>query len=140
MCPAPSSLRARPDTDDAAPDKKRAIGFPSPADDFLETPLDLNEYLAGRREATFFLRVQGHAMAGAGIRHGNLLIVDRSPQPRHGDIVVAVIHGELVVRRLWRNGGAIRLEAADAAHAAITVRAENELVVWGVVKHAVHSF
>lgn len=139
MCPASSSLRVKPDAPADAPGK-RAVGFPSPADDFLETQLDLNDYLAGRREATFFLRVKGHAMAGAGIGDGDLLIVDRSAPARHGDIVVAVIHGELVVRRLCRNGGAIRLECADSTHALIKVLAENELLIWGVVKHAVHSF
>lgn len=114
-------------------------GFPSPADDHIESRLDLNEYLVRHKEATFFLRVKGDSMAGANIHDGSLLIVDRAVEPRHGDIVVAVVNGELTVKRLYRRDGAVKLLAANEAYPEILIKPESDLVVWGVVQHVVHT-
>ncbi len=108
-------------------------GFPSPADDYVEGSLDLNEHLVAHREATFFLRVQGHSMSGAGISDGDLLVVDRALEAGHGDIVVAVVDGELTVKRLWRRGARVRLVAENPAYAPIELKDGQELAVWGVV-------
>ncbi len=119
---------------------KVAAGFPSPADDYIEAWLDLNEHLVKHKEATFFLRVQGDSMAGANIPDGSLLIVDRAADPRHDDIVVAVVDGELTVKRLYRRGGVVKLLAANESYPEILIKPESELIVWGVVRHVVHSF
>jgi len=115
-------------------------GFPSPADDYLEGALDLNEHLILRPAATFFLRVTGCSMTGAGIHSGDLLIVDRSPAPGDGDIVIAVIDGELTVKRLERRQGRIRLLAENPRYRPIDINAGQDLHIWGVVIHAIHSF
>lgn len=108
-------------------------GFPSPADDYIEGALDLNEHLIAHREATFFVRVKGHSMTGAGIADGDLLVVDRSLDVASGDIVVAAIDGELTVKRLWQRGGRVRLIAENPAYAPIELKDGQELAVWGVV-------
>ena len=115
-------------------------GFPSPADDYIESRLDLNEYLVRHKEATFFLRVKGDSMTGANIHDGSLLIVDKAAEPKHGDIVVVVVDGELTVKRLYRRDGVVKLTAENAAFPEILIKPESELVVWGVVRHVVHSF
>lgn len=115
-------------------------GFPSPADDYLEGTLDLNEHLIRRPAATFFLRVSGDSMTGAGIYPGDILIVDRSLTPADGRIVIAVVDGELTVKRLSRRHGRIRLLPENPRYPPIEITAEQDLRVWGVVVHAVHSF
>ena len=115
-------------------------GFPSPADDYLEGALDLNEHLIPRPAATFFLRVTGESMTGAGIHSGDLLIVDRSCHPGDGDIVIAVVDGELTVKRLYRRQGRIRLLAENPRYQPIDINTGQDLHVWGVVIHAIHSF
>ena len=99
-------------------------GFPSPAEDYVECSLDLNEYLIAHREATFFVRVKGHSMTGAGIRDG--------------DIVVAVVDGELTVKRLSRRGGTVRLLPEYPGCAPIEFKDGQELTVWGVVTSVIH--
>ena len=108
-------------------------GFPSPAEDYVECSLDLNEHLIAHREATFFVRVKGHSMTGAGIRDGDLLVVDRSLEAGDGDIVVAVVDGELTVKRLSRRGGTVRLLPEHPSCAPIEFKDGQELTVWGVV-------
>lgn len=117
-----------------------AAGFPSPADDHLESPLDLNEHLVTHPAATFMVRVQGDSMLGAGIRDGDLLVVDRSREARNGSIVVAVIDGELTVKRLRTGRGNIRLEAENPAYPPLVLREGSDLVIWGVVAHAIRSY
>lgn len=119
---------------------KVAAGFPSPADDYIESQLDLNEYLVRHKAATFFLRVKGDSMAGANIHDGSLLIVDRAAEPKHNDIVVAAIDDELVVKRLYQRDGVVKLLAENPAYPEIVAKPESEMVVWGVVRHVVHSF
>ena len=115
-------------------------GFPSPADDYLEGAIDLNEHLIRRPAATFFLRVLGDSMTAAGIHSGDLLIVDRSVHPGDGKIVIAVIDGELAVKRLYRRRGRIRLLAENPRYPLIDINDEQNLHIWGVVVHAIHSF
>ena len=108
-------------------------GFPSAAEDYVEGSLDLNEHLIEHREATFFVRVKGQSMTGAGIADGDLLVVDRSLEAGDGDIVVAVVDGELTVKRLSRRGGRVRLLAEHPGYAPIEFKDGQELTVWGVV-------
>jgi DNA polymerase V len=116
-----------------------SAGFPSPADDYVESRLSLDEHFVQHPEATFFLRVQGDSMVGAGIHDGDLLIVDKSLEPRHGSIVIAEVHGELTVKRLCRKNGAISLLAENPAYRAISICEESQLVIWGVVTEVVHT-
>ena len=116
-----------------------SAGFPSPADDYVESRLSLDEHFVPRPEATFFLRVQGDSMIGAGIHDGDLLIVDKSLEPRHGSIVIAEVHGELMVKKLYRKNGEIALLAENPAYRAIPICEESQLAVWGVVTEVVHT-
>ncbi|MGD9781348.1 MAG: LexA family protein [Kiritimatiellia bacterium] len=117
-----------------------AAGFPSPADDHLEGPLDLNAHLVAHPAATFVVRVEGDSMAGAGIHDGDLLVVDRAREARTGSIVVAVVDGALTVKRLRIGRQGVRLEAENPAYPPIVVREGAELTVWGVVAHAIRSY
>lgn len=118
---------------------RAAAGFPSPASDHIDQCLDLTEYLVLHPEATFFLRVKGDSMTGAGIHHGDLLIVDRSLEAASGRVVVAVLNGELTVKRLQRSRGRITLRAENPAYPDIAVEDGQELQIWGVVAHVVHT-
>ena len=118
---------------------KIAAGFPSPADDYVEDRIDLNQHLIRHKEATFFLRVQGDSMLGAGIHNGDLLVVDRALEPVDGKIVIAVLDGELTVKRLERRAGQIRLMPENPAVTPIVVNNEQDLVIWGVVTNVIHG-
>jgi len=118
-------------------------GFPSPADDFIERSLDLNEQLVANPIATFFVRASGHSMDGAGIHDGDLLIVDRSVVPSHGSIVVAIIDGGLTVKRLMKRGVVMFLRPEpnkldQGKYAPIEVGDETDATIWGVVVWSVH--
>ena len=115
-----------------------AAGFPSPADDYAVAGLDLNAFLVSHREATFFLRARGSAMSGAGIQDDDLLVVDRAIGPAHGDIVVAVVDGEFMVRRLGKHAGRVSLHAAHPGHPPLSFGDDQELQLWGVVTHVIH--
>lgn len=118
---------------------KVAAGFPSPADDYLEGSLDLNEYLIKHPAATFMVRAQGDSMKDAGIHNGDLLVVDRSLQASHNKIVIAALNGELTVKRLSCCEGRVRLMPANKSYAPIDITDEQELVIWGVVTHVIHQ-
>lgn len=115
-------------------------GFPSPADEYAETALDLNTYLIRNKTATFFFRVIGDSMTAANIHDGDLLVVDRSIEPRHGHIVLAVLNNEYTVKRLHQLNGVIELRAENPAYQPIRFREHDELQVWGVVTGAVSRF
>jgi len=119
---------------------KVAAGFPSPADDYIEGRLSLDEHLVQHREATFFVRAKGNSMVGAGIFDGNLLVVDKSLVPSSGDIVIAVIDGELTVKRLIRRDGKVILKPENSRFKEIELRDGQELQVWGVVTSTVKKF
>lgn len=115
-------------------------GFPSPAEDFAEHSIDLNAILVPHKEATFFLRVSGDAMAAWGIRDNDLLIVDRSQPVKSGSVVVAVIDGQLTVRQIERRAQGCVLRAFDGkARSDWKVSPQQELVIWGVVCWSIHS-
>ena len=116
-----------------------SAGFPSPADDYIENCIDLNEYLVQHKEATFFLRVQGDSMMGLGILNNDLLVVDRSLPVEDGKIVIAAIGDEFTVKQLVYSQKGCILKAANPAYQDIIVDSENDLEVWGVVRWAIHK-
>mgnify|MGYP006428267049 CR=1 FL=1 len=113
-------------------------GFPSPADDYVETGLDLNEYLIERPTSTFFVRVRGDSMTEAGIADGSILIVDRADEAESGDIVVAALDGELTVKRLHVAQDCCWLLPENDEHRPIEVTEAREMVIWGVVQHVIN--
>lgn len=115
-------------------------GLPSPAEDHVDGGLDLNEHLIEHREATFFVRVQGQSMTGAGIADGDLLVVDRSLVPGDGDIVIAAVDGELTLKRLYKRSDVIRLLPENPCYQPIEFKDGQELSVWGVVTSVIHRF
>lgn len=119
---------------------KVAAGFPSPADDHVEGRLSLDEYLIRHRDSTFFVRAKGHSMVGAGIFDGDLLVVDKGLDPQNGDIVIAVVDGDLTVKRLVKNGSRISLMPENPRFQEIVLKDGQELRVWGVVTSAVKKF
>ena len=116
-----------------------AAGAPQPADDYVEKALDLNEYCMPNRAASFFLRVSGHSMTGAGIHDGDILVVDRSITPKSGNVVIAVLDEELTVKRMVRKSGKVLLAPENPEYPAITVAPEQDFSVWGVVTFVVHK-
>lgn len=116
-----------------------SAGFPSPADDYLEGTLDLNHYLIKHPAATFFVRVAGDSMIDAGIHDGDLLLVDRSLEMVDGKVVIAVMNGELLVKRVRKVGARLFLVPENQAYQPIEVREEMDFELWGVVTHVVHS-
>jgi len=118
---------------------KVAAGFPSPADDYIEKTLDLNELLVQKPAATFFVRAQGESMLGAGIHPNDILIVDRSIEPVPGKIVICALNGELTVKRLERDNEQWKLKAENPTYPDIAIYEEFEMVIWGVVTNVIHS-
>jgi DNA polymerase V len=116
-----------------------AAGFPSPADDYIEGNLDLNEHLIQHPAATFFVKVAGDSMIGAGIFDGDLLVVDRALEAKNNSIVLAVVRGEFTVKRLRRNGEKVTLLPENPKYAPIEIRDGMDFTVWGVVAHVIHS-
>ena len=114
-------------------------GFPSPADDALDKRLDLHEYLVRNEAATFFLRAHGESMLGAGIHDGDLLIVDRSLDARHGRVVIAALDGELTVKRLVRRQDRVLLMPENPAFPDIDITEREHVHIWGVVSHVIHK-
>ncbi|MCH9628193.1 MAG: Protein UmuD [Chlamydiales bacterium] len=113
-------------------------GFPSPADDCLERSLDLHELLVTHPEATFFVRIDGDSMIGAGMYSGDILVVDRSLPSAHGKIVVALINGEFTVKRLIKEGKKIYLAAENPRYAPLEVSEESDFQIWGIVTYVIH--
>lgn len=112
---------------------KVSAGFPSPAADYEDNRLDINEYLVRNPVSTFFFPVQGDSMQGAEIFDGDILVVDRSIRARHGHIVIAFVNGERLVKRLRCHTGAMALVAENPAYAPLEIRDGMEFEVWGVV-------
>ncbi len=113
-------------------------GFPSPAADYEEGKLDLNHYLIKNPPATFIVRVAGDSMTGAGIHEGDLLIVDRSIEPAHNKVVIAVIDGQLTVKRLKIKRGKLSLEPENDNYPIQNITQGMEFEVWGVVTNVIH--
>ena len=118
---------------------KVAAGFPSPAADYVDKTLDLNELLIQKPAATFFVRAQGESMLGAGIHPNDILVVDRSLEPVSGKIVICALNGELTVKRLLHDDDQWLLRAENPRYPDIVLNDDLELVVWGVVTNVIHA-
>lgn len=114
-------------------------GFPSPAGDAVDRPLDLHEHLVRNPAATFFVRADGDSMLEAGIGDGDLLVVDRSVEPTHGRIVIAALDGELTVKRLLRRGGRVLLAPANPDYPEIDISGRETVHLWGVVQYVIRK-
>jgi DNA polymerase V len=117
-----------------------AAGFPSPADDYVETALDLHQYLIAHPAATFYMRVSGDSMTGAGILAGDILVVDRSREPLDGVIVIAVVDGELTVKRLRRLRDRVELRAEHPGYRPLRLEGDMDAQIWGVVSGVVRKY
>ncbi|HHH3609743.1 TPA: translesion error-prone DNA polymerase V autoproteolytic subunit [Enterobacter roggenkampii] len=115
-----------------------ACGFPSSAQDYVEDRLDLNRLAVRHPSATYFIKVSGDSMIGAGIGDGDLLVVDRSLNAEHGDIVVASVAGEFTVKEL-QTRPVLRLLPHNARYQPITFQSEEELQIFGVVTHTLKT-
>jgi DNA polymerase V len=120
-------------------DAKVPAGFPSPAADYEEDKLDLNRHLIKNPAATFFVKVTGDSMEGAGIHHGDLLVVDRSIEPHDKNIVIAVINGELTVKRIRIRSRKITLQPENKNYRDQEIAEDAEFEVWGVVTNVIHQ-
>lgn len=116
-----------------------AAGFPSPADDHMDNHLDLNEHLVKHPAATFFVRVEGLSMIGAGIHPDDILVVDRSEDAGDGRIVVAAVDGELTVKRLRKQRARVYLEPENPDFQPLEITREMNFVIWGVVTNVIHK-
>ena len=116
-----------------------ACGFVSPAADYLQETLSLDQLLIHHPAATFFARAKGNSMEGAGIFDDDILIIDRSLTAKSGDVIIALLDGELIVKRLVSRDGKVFLESEHPEYPAITINAEQDLDVWGVVTNVIHN-
>jgi DNA polymerase V len=114
-------------------------GFPSPAEDYVQVPLNLNELLIKHPAATFFVKIQGDSMQGAGLHSGDILIVDRAIPPQNNKIVVALLNGEFTVKRLKIEEGKYFLIPANPRYPTIEIEEGADFQIWGVVTYAIHS-
>ena len=112
---------------------KVSAGFPSPATDYEDKRLDINDYLVRNPVSTFYFPVQGDSMEGAEIFDGDILVVDKSVKPAHGHVVVAFVNGERLVKRLHCSSGRVALIADNPSYLPLEIRDGMEMQVWGVV-------
>ena len=117
---------------------KVSAGFPSPATDYMETKLDLNEYLIKHPSATFYIYAKGDSMIDDGIYSGDIMIVDRSLSPKSKDIVIAVIDGEFTVKRIYNKSNKIYLIPSNKRYKYIPITDDMDFQIWGVVTHTIH--
>ena len=114
-----------------------SAGFPSPADDFKEIRISLDKELVKNKDATFYARVSGDSMIGAGLDDGDLLIIDRSLYAENGKIAVCLIDGEFTVKRIKKEGKKLYLLAENKKYKPIELEQENELIIWGIVEYVI---
>ena len=114
-----------------------SAGFPSPADDFKEFRISLDNELVKNKEATFYARVSGDSMIGAGLDDGDLLIIDRSLNPENGKIAVCYVDGEFTVKRIKKEKNKLYLIPENKKYERIEIKEENELIIWGVVEYVI---
>ena len=114
-----------------------SAGFPSPADDFKELRISIDQEVVRNEEATFYARVSGQSMQGAGLDDGDLLVIDRSLEPQHDKIAVCYIDGEFTVKRLKVAAEGIFLMPENPNYKPIKMNEENELIIWGIVTYVV---
>ena len=116
-----------------------ATGFGAAADDYMERGIDLNEQLIRNKPATFFMRVTGNSMINASIHDGDIVIVDKSIKPQNGKIVIAVVDGEMLIRRLEKTMNSMRLVPETQKLSAIEVGEFSDVNIWGVVTYVIKS-
>ena len=116
-----------------------SAGFPSPAEDHMEVTIDLNKELIKHPAATFYARVKGESMKDAGIDNGDLLVIDKSLKPADGKIAVCFLDGEFVIKKIKIEKDLCRLLPANDRYKPVTVTAENEFVIWGIVTHVIKT-
>ena len=114
-------------------------GFPSPADDYIEMHLDLNKYLIQHPASTFFFKASGNSMRHAGIFNGDILLVDRSLEAAHDNIVIATVDGEFAVKRLSKVNGHVQLLSERPPFKSLDVTDISDLCIWGVVTYVIHK-
>ena len=114
-----------------------SAGFPSPADDFKETRISLDRELVKNKEATFYARVSGDSMVGAGLDDGDLLVIDRSLNPENGKIAVCLVDGEFTVKRIIKEKNKLYLMPENKKYKSIELKEENELIIWGIVEYVI---
>ena len=114
-----------------------SAGFPSPADDFKEVRISLDKELIKNKEATFYARVSGDSMVGAGLDDGDLLVIDRSLNPENGKIAICFIDGDFTVKRIKKEKGKFYLMPENKKYKAIELNEDNELIIWGVVEYVI---
>ena len=114
-----------------------SAGFPSPADDFRETRISLDEELIRNKEATFFAKVRGQSMIGAGLDDNDLLVIDRSLEPTNNKIAVCFLDGEFTVKRLRVEGKEVWLQPENPNYPIIKITEENDFVIWGIVTNVI---
>ena len=117
-----------------------SAGFPSPAADFLETFIDLNKELCKNPLATFYVKVKGSSMIDAGIHDKDLLIVDRSLEPRNNKIAICFIDGEFTVKRIHLENESLFLMPENSNYKPIKITEESQLIIWGIVTYVIKSF
>lgn len=132
----------KPEPDDFPPLMASPVmaGFPSPAEQYVDTKLDLNRLLAPHAAATFFVRASGESMIGVGIYSGDILVVDRSLEAIDGSIVIAAVDNDFTVKRLRKTPRRLCLESANPQFADIELGSESELRLFGVVTAVIHRF
>jgi len=114
-------------------------GFPSPAEDFMDLDLNLQEYLVQNPSATFCVRVTGDSMQNAGIYSGDVMVVDRALEPQNNTIVLAILDGEFTVKRIQKKGQELYLKPENSKFKPIQITEEMNFQVWGVVTHIIHK-
>jgi DNA polymerase V len=114
-------------------------GFPSPAEDYIDKHLDLNDYMVRNSASTFFVRAVGQSMEGDHVQSGDLLVVDRALEPTSGRIVIAALDGELTVKRFRQKNGRVFLEPANPAFKRIEIFPDSDFEIWGVVTFIIHK-
>lgn len=116
-----------------------ATGFGAAADDYMERGIDLNEQLIRNKPATFFMKVSGNSMIDAGIFDGDIVIVDRSLKPQNGKIVIAVIDGEMLIRRYEKTINSLRLIPETSKLSPIDISEFMDFKIWGVVSYIIRN-
>ena len=114
-------------------------GFPSPADDFIDSTLDLNEMIIQHPSATFFVKARGESMINSGINSGDILVVDRSIEPQNNTIIIAILDGELTVKQMKKKGEKLFLMPSNPHYQPIQITSEVDFEVWGTVTHVIHK-
>ena len=114
-----------------------SAGFPSPADDFKEIRISLDKELVKNKEATFYARVDGDSMIGAGLEDGDLLVIDRSLNPENKKIAVCLIDGDFTVKRIKKEKNKLFLVPENKKYKKIEIKEEEELIIWGIVEYVI---